>query len=258
MKNTRRPGGGRKPAKPEYSKEKNLKEQLNVAVELYKKGMSLKAIGDELLLNPIKVRKLLITAEVYKSEIAEKVKSTFDEYRETQDYKTALFSTATTFQLSRASVTSYLLYEKGVYFPPEEKDKISVGAERQRRYRAVKLLRKERTEEKLWNAVVIYGGVKFWTFSGLPFTYELRKGRSGEFTRELWIDRREHSKSLAWSSVLLAFEKVKDGKIKVERPKDLGDIRGVTYIYGMFYRFGLIDVPDEAKEKMKKAFSKSS
>lgn len=81
MKNTRRPGGGRKPAKPEYSKEKNLKEQLNVAVELYKKGMSLKAIGDELLLNPIKVRKLLITAEVYKSEIAEKVKSTFDESR---------------------------------------------------------------------------------------------------------------------------------------------------------------------------------
>ena len=43
----------------------------------------------------------------------------------------------------------------------------------------------------------------------------------------------------------------------VERPKALGDIRGVTYIYGMFYRFGLIDVPDEAKEKMKKAFGKS-
>ncbi len=31
--------------------------------------------------------------------------------------------------------------------------------------------------------------------------------------------------------------------------KLLGDIRGVTYIYGMFYRFGLIDVPDEAKRK---------
>ena len=24
----------------------------------------------------------------------------------------------------------------------------------------------------------------------------------------------------------------------------------MTYIYGMFYRFGLIDVPDEVKEKM--------
>ena len=43
------------------------------------------------------------------------------------------------------------------------------------------------------------------------------------------------------------------GNIKeevVNRPKALGDIRGVTYIYGMFYRFGLIDVPDDAKEKM--------
>lgn len=241
MKKARRPGSGRKPAKPEYSKEKNLKEQMNAVVELYKKGMSLKAISDELSLNPIKVRKLLITDGVYKSEIAERVKSAFDKYRVTQDYKTALRSTAMALQLSRASVTSYLPYEKGVYFPPEEKDKISVGAERQRRYRAVKLLRKERTKENLWNAVVIYAGVKFWTFSGLPFTYELRKGRNGEFTRELWIDRREHSKSLAWSSVLLAFEKVKDGKIKVERPKDLGDIRGVTYIYSLFLRFGLIE-----------------
>lgn len=42
-----------------------------------KNGMSLKAIADELLLNPIKVRKLLITAGVYKSEKAEKVRETF-------------------------------------------------------------------------------------------------------------------------------------------------------------------------------------
>ena len=43
------------------------------------------------------------------------------------------------------------------------------------------------------------------------------------------------------------------GNIKeemVDRPIALGDIRGVTYIYGMFYRFGLINVPDEVKEKM--------
>lgn len=43
------------------------------------------------------------------------------------------------------------------------------------------------------------------------------------------------------------------GNIKgevVSRPKALGDIRGVTYIYGMFYRFGMIDVPDEVKGKM--------
>ncbi|MEE1443436.1 MAG: hypothetical protein UGF43_07425 [Blautia sp.] len=55
---------------------------------------------------------------------------------------------------------------------------------------------------------------------------------------------------MAWSSVLLALRNIKKVGEVVERPKALGDIRGVTYIYGMFYRFGLIDVPDEGKRKM--------
>lgn len=46
--------------------------------------------------------------------------------------------------LIKASVTSYLPYQKGVYFK---------------------------------------------TYSGLPFTYEIRKGRNGQYTKELWIDR---------------------------------------------------------------------
>ncbi|MCC2231230.1 hypothetical protein LKD81_09525 [Lachnospiraceae bacterium CLA-AA-H215] len=133
MKKTRKPGGGRKKLKPEYDAGKNLKEQLDAAVAFYDSEMSLQAIGDELGLNPIKVRKLLITAGVYESEVAEKVKNTFEEYRETQDYKTSVLSTANTLQLSKASVTSYLPYKKGVYFPSTEKEKISVGAERQRR-----------------------------------------------------------------------------------------------------------------------------
>ena len=50
--------------------------------------------------------------------------------------------------------------------------------------------------------------------------------------------------------MLLALHNIKKVGAVVDRPKALGDIRGVTYIYGMFYRFGLIDVPDDAKEKM--------
>ena len=245
---TRNPGGGRKKRKPEYDAGKNLKEQMESAVALYDSEMSLQAIADELGLNPIKVRKLLITASVYESEVTEKVQDTFEEYRETQDYKTSILSTANTLQLSKASVTSYLPYQKGVYFPNTEKDKISVGAERQRRYRAMKRWRADPTEENFWRVVLAYAGVKFKTYSGLPFSYEIKKGRNGEYTKELWIDRREKSKSLAWSSVLLALKNIK-GEV-VDRPKALGDIRGVTYIYGMFYRFGLIDVPDEVKEKM--------
>ena len=255
----RKPGGGRKKLKPEYDAGKNLKEQMDAAVALYNSEMSLQAIADALNLNPIKVRKLLITAGVYESDAAKKVKNTFEEYRKTQDHKTAILSTAAVLKLSNASVTSYLPYEKGVYFPSvADKKKISVGAERQRRYRAVRKLRTEPTEEHLWEVVLLYAGVRFKTYSGLPFTYEIRKGRNGQYTKELWIDRRENSKSLAWSSVLLALGHIKKVGEIVERPKALGDIRGVTYIYGMFYRFGLINVPDEAKEKMKKAFSKSS
>ena len=254
----RKPGGGRKKLKPEYDAGKNLKERMDAAVALYNSEMSLQAIADALNLNPIKVRKLLITAGVYESDAAKKVKNTFEEYRKTQDHKTAILSTAAVLKLSNASVTSYLPYEKGVYFPnTADKEKISVGAERQRRYRAVRKLRTEPTEEHLWEVVLLYVGVRFKTYSGLPFTYEIRKGRNGQYTKELWIDRRENSKSLAWSSVLLALGNIKKVGEVVERPKALGDIRGVTYIYGMFYRFGLIDVPDEAKEKMKKAFGKS-
>ena len=51
---------------------------------------------------------------------------------------------------------------------------------------------------------------------------------------------------------MLAYQNIgKIGEV-VDRPKALGDIRGVSYIYGMFYRFGLIDVPDKIKEKMKR------
>ena len=235
--------------KPEYDAGKNLKEQMESAVALYDSEMSLQAIGDELGLNPIKVRKLLITAGVYESEVTEKVKNTFEEYRETQDYKTSILSTANALQLSKASVTSYLPYQKGGYFPSTaSKEKISVGAERQRRYRAMKRWRADPTEENFWGVILTYAGVKFKTYAGLPFSYEIKKGRNGEYTKELWIDRREKSKSLAWSSIILALGNIK-GEV-VDRPKALGDIRGVTYIYGMFYRFGLIDVPDKVKEKM--------
>ena len=68
---------------------------MDPAVEFYEAGMSLRVIADELGLNSIKVRKLLITAGVYASDVA---------------------------------------------------DKISVGAERQRMYRAMKRWRNAPTE----------------------------------------------------------------------------------------------------------------
>lgn len=249
----RKPGGGRKKSKPTYSAEKNLAQQMEAAVSLYKDNMTLQAIADTLALNPIKVRKLLITAGVYESDTAKLVQQTFNDFRRTQSYKTAVTSTMSALQLSRPSVISYLPYEKGVYFPEDaDAENISTGAERQRHYRSVAVLKKNPCEENLWKCVVAFRGYKFKTLSGLPFTYKLKKGRGDEFTKELWIDRRESSKSLAWSSFMLAYQNIRKIGEVVDRPKALGDIRGVSYIYGMFYRFGLIDVPDKVREKMKR------
>ena len=254
----RKPGGGRKKSKPDYNPSAILQNQMDTAVALYDKEEhpSLQIIADELDLNPIKVRKLLITAGVYKSEVADQVNRVFTKHRDSGlSHTEAIAATMKELNLSKSSVTSYLPYEKGVYFPTEtDSSNISVGAERIRRMRKrekiLEELRAEQSEEALWTAMVEFQGYKFRTYSGLVFSYSLKKGRGDTYTKELFIDRRENSKSLAWSSVLLAFHNIPSIGSVVDRPKALGDIRGVTYIYAMFYRFGLIDVPEKAKEKM--------
>lgn len=90
------------------------------------------------------------------------------------------------------------------------------------RQAALERLRREPCEDSLWQAVVAFQSNTFRTYSGLPFSYQLKKGRDGQFTRELFIDRRENSKSLAWSSVCLAFSGIREPGAVVTRPKALG------------------------------------
>ena len=126
---------------------------------------------------------------------------------------------------------------------------ISTAADRTQ---AVRTLQRERSEEALWQVVVAYQEEQFYTVSGLPFRYRLKRGRSGEYNRELIVSRRRESKTLAWSSVALAFRKALElqEEAVVSRPKDLGDIRGISYIYPMLYRWGVIRVPEKAAENM--------
>ena len=287
----RKPGGGRKKSKPDYNPSAILQNQMDAAVVLYDKEEhpSLQTIANELDLNSIKVRKLLITAGVYKSDAADQVQKVFGTHRKAGlSHTEAIAATMQELNLSKASVTSYLPYEKGVYFPAKTDNKnLSVGAERIRRMRKrekiLEELRAEHSEEALWAAVIAFQGYKFRTYSGLVFSYSLKKGRGrgntesgvaneqdeackqaeaykqgGVYTKELFIDRRENSKSLAWSSVLLAFHNIPSIGSVVDRPKALGDIRGVTYIYAMLYRFGLINVPEKAKEKMEPVRNKDT
>ena len=104
--------------------------------------------------------------------------------------------------------------------------------------------------DTLWNALLLYQGYTLYTMTGLRFFYEIRKGRSGEYTKELWIDGRGESNPLTMSTILRAYEN-SIGEGIVERSKALGDLRGVSYIYPIFFRFGMIEVPEKVKEVLR-------
>lgn len=108
---------------------------------------------------------------------------------------------------------------------------------------------KEALEGALWRAIVAHQGMTFRTATSLPFCYQVKQGRNGRPTRELLIDRREMSKTLSWSSIRMAFEQALV-KRYAARPKALGDIRGVSYVYPLLWRFGVIEVPQDTAKRM--------
>ena len=133
----------------------------------------------------------------------------------------------------------------------QKESEVSANADRCELYRKRKAAVGQISDaDTLWNALLLYQGYTLYTMTGLQFSYEIRKGRSGEYTKELWIDRRGESKSLTMSAILKAYENSIGAGI-VERPKALGDLRGVSYIYPIFFRFGLIEVPEKVKEVLR-------
>lgn len=254
-------------AKPKYSREEIIQQNMErVAAEYIrsKEGShpSLAAIAEKTNLNPIKVRKLLITAGVYQSAMADTVQGVFKHHKEDKPYKEALLATAAERKLSRASVTSYLPYEKVVYMKKDcDPADISVNAERMRMYRdrntAMKRLHQamemgEGVEDCLWDCIVLFQGFPFYTATGLPFHYTLKKGRHDEYTKELWVSRMENGKPLVWSSVWIAFQRATEMTGEIKRPKAIGNIRGISYIYPILWRFGSISVPERIAIRMKR------
>ena len=145
--------------------------------------------------------------------------------------------------LSYSTLHTYLPYTKVIYKMSE----ISQNAERVKNYNlrksAVEILTAAPTEDHLWGCIVAFQHYPFRTITGLPFSYTLKIGRNGKYTRELFIDHRENSKSLAWSSVRMAFEKAAEMEGAVlMRSKEMADVRGVSYSFSLLWRFGLITV----------------
>ena len=106
------------------------------------------------------------------------------------------------------------------------------------------------SEDNLWQAIIAFQEYPFRTVTGLPFRYKIKIGKDGEYNRELMIGRREKSKTLSWSSVKLAFDNNRLLTGIIEKPKALGDIRGVSYIYPILWRFGLIRVSEKTEKAL--------
>lgn len=112
-------------------------------------------------------------------------------------------------------------------------------------------------ETILWDAVVAYQNQPLRTLSGLEFSYTVKHKKNGEYSGELLVSRKETSKTLTRSSVMLAFHKVleqievteKDGTVlfappSYKGPKAIGQFFGISYIFSLFLALGLIKTAD--------------
>lgn len=197
----------------------------------------------EFHVTPMKMRKLLITAGVYSTDTSHIIGELYSEGKSASQIQAIT-------GLKKSSINGYLPYSKVIY----NHDDKSVGADRvglyRKRQKLIRALQKTMSEEALWECIIEYQNFLFHTVSGLPFKYVIKTGRNGSYTKELIVDRREESKTLAWSSIALAFKKATAFDGIVTKPKALGDIRGISYIYPIFYHFGLIQVPEKSKVNM--------
>ena len=181
---------------------------------------SLQAIGDQLRLNPLQVRKLLITAGVYHSAKAERVLSL---YREGRTVEEIMECTG----LSRVSVYTYLPYTRRVCSTDADPTDLAREA-------AIRHLAEQPTVENLWEALLLFQSCPFHTAKGLEFSYTIKGG-------ELFVSRKE--KSITRSSVEMAFRRAL-ALGEVSGPKKLG-VFGASYLYPVFLRLGIITAGKE-------------
>ena len=109
---------GRPRKKPEYNPELQFNNFLQELRDAYEEADSLRSLADELNISLLKLRKLLITADVFTSDICTEIN---DLHQSGKKIPEIMKLTG----LSRASVHSYLPYTKGLYNAAE----ISLNAE---------------------------------------------------------------------------------------------------------------------------------
>lgn len=132
-----------------------------------------------------------------------------------------------------------------------------------------KIIAGANAEDAFWQAVIAHQEYQLYTASGLPFLYTIKRNRAGEYSGEIVINRKKDSKTLTRSSIMLAFHKVeeqitikeiteKNGDhhlvivpLEYKGPKAIGQIFGISYMYSLFWKLGLIKVPAKVESKLR-------
>lgn len=200
---------------------------------------SIREVAEMMGISAVKVRRVLIAGNHYMTPTVKAIRDRTEAGESVEEIARHL-------KISVQSVKSYMPYEVCAYdIGSEDAQKMKAfrkrKTEKERKSAAVSALQSNPNEETLWNCILSFQQETFHTVSGLEFAYDLKKGRNGEYTKELWISRRESSKPLTISTILLALNEAVRRKDECFRgPKSLLKVRGISYIYGMFLQWGLV------------------
>ncbi len=227
-----------------YNAQNIMKRLIEAVSECYESTGELKRTADEFSMSALKIRKLLVTAGLYSNDISDEICKLYSEGKTIAEIQEIT-------GLGKSSVNGYLPYTKVVYKPEElslNADRIIIYRERQR---VVDKLCIELDETVLFDAIVLFQNYPFYTLSGLPFEYRIKKCQDGLIDSVIEIKSNKFRMDLPWSVFMSAFDKALElrGEI-IDNPGSLGDTKDVTYIFPIFYRLGLIEVPDQVAEKM--------
>ena len=227
---------GRPQKKPGYDRDEELNALIATAAELFgepyddrigrsEDAPSIRDVARAMNTSTLSVRKLLITAGCFSTELSRKVQALHEQGCDVQQI---MGQTG----LKRASVHAYLPYQKCKY----NLTNASLNAERRRSYRARKdaceKLVDNPTEENLWAAIEAFAGYSFTTEKGLSFKYTVKGG-------EVFFSREE--KSVTRATVMKAFsqaQQIQKAEGCVSGPKKLGTF-GASYLYPVFLRIGV-------------------
>ena len=256
--------------KPGYDREAEIADLIATAAALFdvpyddreprmEDAPTIKYVAEEMQTTAVRVRKLLISANMYSTAISRRVQELDANGHAIEDIMSIT-------GLGKASVYSYLPFKKGAYNLPDP----TLYSEQTARYRNRKRAVEEVKEQVgfpdelicLWKCVIVFENYPFMTAGrgkreGLKFKYTVSRstgtcgrhysGQSVEgYGNEIFIqlsDGTKKAKSISRSTVELGYRRAREAGGVVKGPKALGLPGAGSYVYPLLVRFGVIKKP---------------